>query len=124
MLTPVAPLAGTCRPSLEQDYYEVLNDARTEIIDVRSDPIVRIVEKGVQLKSGRVVELDVLVCATGFDTHSGVYRKIDITGVKGQKLADKWSLQNGVSSNLGMTIRGFPNLFYVRPLAATGSITR
>jgi len=115
LLAPKEPFHtfGTRRPSLEQDYYEVLNDARTEIIDVRSDPIVRIVEKGVQLKSGRVVELDVLVCATGFDTHSGVYRKIDITGVKGQKLADKWSLQNGVSSNLGMTIRGFPNLFYL-----------
>lgn len=65
-LTPPHPF-GAKRPSLEQHYYEVLNGSNIEVIDVSgsASPIIEIMERGVRTKEG-VVEVDVIVLATGF----------------------------------------------------------
>lgn len=75
-LTPPHPF-GTKRPALEQHYYEVLNGSNVEIIDVSdsASPIIEITEKGVRTKEG-IVEVDVIVLATGFVTPSIMWMSI------------------------------------------------
>ena len=48
----------------------------------------------------RDYEFDIIVYATGFDAITGAFDKIDIQGVGGEKLADKW--RDGPSTYLGM----------------------
>ena len=47
--------------------------------------------------------------ATGFDAVTGAYDRIDIRGVGGQTLRDKWA--DGPVTYLGMQVAGFPNMF-------------
>jgi cyclohexanone monooxygenase len=51
------------------------------------------------------------VLATGFDAMTGALTQIDITGVAGQKLKEKW--RNGPRAYLGLVAAGFPNMFLI-----------
>ena len=53
-------------------------------------------------------EFDVIVYATGFDAITGAYDHVDIQGIGGERLRDKW--REGPSTFLGVFIHGFPNL--------------
>lgn len=65
-------------------------------------------------------DLDVIIFATGFDAVTGSFDRIDITGVNGQKLADRWA--DGPTTYLGVHVDGFPNMFMVGgPLASVGN---
>ena len=76
-------------------------------------PIERISETGVQLggAAGDEIELDALVLATGFDAMTGALAKIDIRGVGGGTLCDKWAA--GPRAYLGFMVSDFPNLFTI-----------
>jgi cation diffusion facilitator CzcD-associated flavoprotein CzcO len=63
--------------------------------------------RGVKTKD-REVELDILVLATGFDFLTGGLTSIDILGMNGETLREKWS--NGSRAHLGMASAHFPNL--------------
>src|SRR4029078_466453 len=54
---------------------------------------------------------DLLVLATGFDANTGGMTAIDIRGLDGRSLADRWS--GGVDTSLGMAVAGFPNLLFL-----------
>ena len=56
-------------------------------------------------------ELDSVVFATGFDAMTGALDRIDIRGLGGLKLKDKW--RDGPRTYLGLATVGFPNLFIV-----------
>jgi cation diffusion facilitator CzcD-associated flavoprotein CzcO len=99
------------RPCGEDGYYEAFNRANVSLIDVKSDPIAEITETGVKLASGAEHELDVLIAATGFDAGAGGLLRIDIRGRDGLKLKDVWA--HGVEAHLGLTTRGFPNMFFI-----------
>ena len=49
---------------------------------------------------------DMIVYATGFDAITGAFDRIDIRGVGGQRLRDKWA--GGPRTYLGLQIAGFP----------------
>jgi len=108
MLTPRDHGFGTRRVPLETDYYEVYNQPNVELVDVLENPIERITPRGVVV-AGREHVLDTLVYATGFDAITGALSRIDIRGVGGQSLADKWA--DGPLTYLGFSSAGFPNLF-------------
>ena len=55
-------------------------------------------------------ELDVLIFATGFDAMTGTLTNIDIVGRDGITLRDRWN-RDGLKSNLGIGVHGFPNFF-------------
>ena len=76
-------------------------------MDTKATPIERITETGLRT-SDREFDFDVIVYATGFDAFTGAYDRIDIRGVGGQKLSDKWA--NGPVTYLGMLVHGFPNM--------------
>ena len=98
---------GTKRPSLEQWYYEVFNQDNVTLVDVREQPIQEITATGVRTAE-RLHELDVLVLATGFDSSTGGFTQIDIRGSKGTSLKETWV--EGVRTQLGIAVPGFPNL--------------
>ena len=109
---------GTKRPSLEQWYFEVFNQANVTLVDVRDSPICEVTAAGVVTAEGEHT-LDMLVLATGFDALTGGLTQIDIRGINGSSLAEKWS--DGVKDHLGLAVSGFPNMFILYgPLAPAG----
>jgi hypothetical protein len=56
----------------------------------------------------RDYDFDIIVYATGFDAITGAFDHMDIQGVGGARLRDKWN--DGPSTFLGVLIHGFPNL--------------
>ena len=52
-------------------------------------------------------EVDVLVIACGFDGATGSITQIDIRGLDGTSIKDKWT--KGVYTNLGIMTANFPN---------------
>ena len=57
---------GCKRISLENGFYEIFNRENVELVDLKSTPVVEVTEKGIRT-SEKEIELDVVVCATGFD---------------------------------------------------------
>jgi cation diffusion facilitator CzcD-associated flavoprotein CzcO len=99
---------GTRRVPMETHYYEAYNQDNVTLVDIKEAPIERITPKGIKTTDGEY-ELDMIIYATGFDAVMGALNRIDIRGVGGQKLKDKWA--NGPRTYLGMQTVGFPNLF-------------
>lgn len=102
---------GVKRISLEQAYWEVFNQDNVELVDLRENPIERVIGEGVMTRDGTVHALDALVLATGFDMVSGGITAIDIKNAQDVKLRDQW--KPGVAAYLGSMTHGFPNMFFV-----------
>src|SRR5439155_8828389 len=61
--------------------------------------------------------------ATGFDAITGAFDPIDISGVDGTSLKEKW--QDGPQTFLGILVDGFPNMAMVMgPHAGLGNFPR
>ncbi|MGH3564366.1 MAG: flavin-containing monooxygenase, partial [Mycobacterium sp.] len=93
---------GTRRVPLQTGYYDAFNRDNVEIVDVNADPIDRVTENGVKLKSGAEHDVDILIMATGFDGVSGPLSRIDIRGRNNQSLADEW--RKDIRTTLGLQV--------------------
>ena len=71
-------------------------------------PIKRIVPTGVELTDGRVIPLDVIICATGYDTT--YHYPFEILGLDGRALNDRWTKH--AEAYLTVVVDGFPNMFF------------
>ncbi|MDO9294620.1 NAD(P)/FAD-dependent oxidoreductase [Bradyrhizobium sp.] len=98
---------GVQRVPLETNYFEAYNRPNVHLVDISETPIERITESGLRT-SARDYEFDIIVYSTGFDAITGAYDQIDIRGIGGEKLSEKW--KDGPSTFLGMLVHGFPNL--------------
>ena len=101
---------GMKRPCLDTNYYETFNEPHVHLVNLRRTPIVDMSASSVKT-ADKDIELDALVLATGFDAMTGTLARIDIRGVGGKTLAQKWA--DGPITYLGITAAGFPNLFMV-----------
>ncbi|KAK5127043.1 hypothetical protein LTR85_008402 [Meristemomyces frigidus] len=101
---------GGKRLSLEQDYYEQMDKPNVTLVNVRKNNVSHVVENGIVTEDGTLHEVDVLAVATGFDSLTGGYKDLDITGLEGVKLAEKWKM--GTYTYLGMSVANFPNFLY------------
>jgi len=99
---------GGKRPSLEQNYYEQMDKPHVKIVPVKHNPISRVTEKGIVTEDGTLHEVDIIALATGFDSVTGGLKDIELTGLNGEVLAEKWRM--GTYTYLGMTVANFPNL--------------
>lgn len=99
---------GTRRVPLEGGYYEAFNQSNVTLVDVNHNPIEYIHEKGIKTKE-QDFEFDVIIYATGFDAITGSFSKVDIRGLGGKSLNEKWA--RGLETFLGITAHGFPNMF-------------
>lgn len=100
---------GCKRISLENGYYEIFSQPNVTLVDLTKTPIIEVTESGIRTTTGEI-KLDCIVSATGFDSFTGGLKNIDITGIGGQKLAQKW--EKGTKTYLGMSVSGFPNMFF------------
>ena len=99
---------GVQRVPLETHYLEAYNRDNVQLVDISETPIERVTETGLRA-SERDYDFDIIVYATGFDAMTGAFDHIDIQGVGGARLRDKW--RDGPSTYLGMMVHGFPNMF-------------
>ncbi|WP_431879808.1 flavin-containing monooxygenase [Amycolatopsis sacchari] len=90
-------------------YYATFNRDNVHLVDVKSTPISAVTSRGLMVGDTEY-ELDVLIFATGFDAMTGTLTSIDIVGRDGLVLRDKWATE-GLCSNLGISVHGFPNFF-------------
>jgi cation diffusion facilitator CzcD-associated flavoprotein CzcO len=97
---------GVQRVPMETSYFEVYNRDNVHLVDISETPIEEITEAGLRTTE-RDYEFDIIVYATGFDAITGAFDRIDIQGVGGARLRDKW--KEGPSTFLGMLVHGFPN---------------
>lgn len=109
LLSPTTYSFNGKRVPTGHNYYAAFNKPNVHLIDVASQPISRISERGVVVGDTEY-ELDVLIFATGFDAMTGTLTNIDIVGRGGRTLREKW-LADGLKSNLGINANGFPNFF-------------
>jgi cation diffusion facilitator CzcD-associated flavoprotein CzcO len=113
---------GTRRVPMETKYYEIYNQPNVSLVDLNETPIERITPTGIKT-SAQEYAFDIIIYATGFDAITGAFDQIDIRGVDGQRLKDRW--KNGPETYLGMTVDGFPNMMMlVGPHMALGNIPR
>ncbi len=113
---------GTRRVPLETRYYEVYNQPNVKLIDINETPIERITPAGIKTSDAEY-EFDMIIYATGFDAITGSFDRIDIRGIDGQRLKDKW--QAGPQTYLGILVEGFPNMLMVMgPHAGLGNFPR
>lgn len=113
---------GTRRVPLETGYYEVYNHDNVRLVDLLDTPIQRITPNGIQTSDAEYA-FDIIVYATGFDAVTGSFDRIDIRGVNGQRLKDRW--QHGPETYLGVMVNGFPNMMMlIGPHMALGNIPR
>ncbi|KIV91865.1 hypothetical protein PV10_06356 [Exophiala mesophila] len=99
------------RPLCDAGYFEQFNRPNVDIVHLRETPIVSIRPQGIETTAG-LVELDVIVFATGFDAIDGSYNRIRIRGRDGLTLKEKWE-PRGPTSYLGVAVPSFPNLFLI-----------
>jgi cation diffusion facilitator CzcD-associated flavoprotein CzcO len=118
---------GTRRVPLESGYFEVYNQPNVKLIDITETPIERITPKGIKTlgikTSDAEYEFDIIIYATGFDAITGSFDRIDIRGVDGVSLKEKW--KEGPQTFLGILVDGFPNMLMVMgPHAGLGNFPR
>ncbi|GLB41651.1 putative pyridine nucleotide-disulphide oxidoreductase [Lyophyllum shimeji] len=88
-------------------YLEALGKENVEVV---YGDIERITERGcVTAVDGAEHELDVLICATGFNT--SYMPRFGVVGEGGRSMKQEWAKE--AKSYLGMAVAGFPNYFLV-----------
>ena len=108
ILAPLEPphAFGTKRPSLEQNFYEMLDKPENDVVDIKKTPIVEVTETGIKTEDGKLREFDVIALATGFDSVTGGMKNMGLQDVDGVQLNERW--KEGTWSYLGMSCSGFP----------------
>ncbi len=109
---------GAKRLCSETNYYETFNHDNVSLFDVKEAPIETLTENGIQTRHGEEC-YDAIVFATGYDAMTGALSSIDIRGIDGCSLKDKWKKK--ASTYLGLQVAGFPNLLMIA--AGPGSPT-
>jgi cation diffusion facilitator CzcD-associated flavoprotein CzcO len=98
------------RPPIDTGYFDAFNRDNVSLVDVRANPIERILPHGVQTSAGEY-PLDIIVFATGFDAMTGPLLRLNIQGRDGVTLREAWA--SGPRTYLGLQVSGFPNLFTI-----------
>jgi cation diffusion facilitator CzcD-associated flavoprotein CzcO len=106
------------RPSFSNTFYKTLNLPHVDLI---TEPIERITKNSIVTADGKEREIDVLICATGYNVFN---RKCvpgyEIVGRDGRNLGEFWE-QNRYQAYEGATVPGFPNLFlFMGPYSTAG----
>ncbi|GAB3515992.1 flavin-containing monooxygenase [Phytohabitans suffuscus] len=115
-LTPTEP-PGCKRIPKSPDYYQVVQRDNVECV---FGGIQRVEPEGIVDESGTLHPLDVIVYATGFDTHAYM-RPMNVTGPDGVTVDQLWS--EGVYSYRGVGLPGMPNFFLLNgPFAPVNSV--
>ena len=92
---------------VSHNFYDSIQVPQAELV---TEPIERVEAGGVRTTDGRLHELDVLVCATGFHVDAFM-RPMSIRGLDGVMLDEVW--KDRPSAYMSVGIPGFPNFFMI-----------
>ncbi|KAH8666993.1 putative MoxY [Xylariales sp. PMI_506] len=106
---------GCRRPSPGNGYLEALKEPNVNVITRKE--IARVEPRGLVLETGELVEVDVIICATGFDLS---YRpRFPIVGTNDKNLQDMWD--GRPAAYLSLAAADMPNYFmFLGPNAPVG----
>jgi cation diffusion facilitator CzcD-associated flavoprotein CzcO len=99
---------GCKRRIYDSGYLEALHRPNITLTD---EPAVEILENGVRLRTGEVVEADVIVLANGFQMND-LLQGVDVVGRRGKTLKEHWEEFGGLEAYNSTSLNGFPNFFF------------
>jgi cation diffusion facilitator CzcD-associated flavoprotein CzcO len=99
---------GCKRVLPSNDYFPVFNRPNVHLVDGGA---VSVTETGVVDRDGVEREVDVIIFATGFQVMERL-GTLKVSGRDGADLAETFD-EHGLESYLGITVSGFPNLFFL-----------
>jgi len=110
------------RPCFHDAYLQSFNEPGTRLIDTDGKGVERITEKGFVV-AGIEYEVDCIIYASGFEVGTEYTRRagFDMTGRDGLKLSEAWA--QGMRSQHGIHVHGFPNAFFVQPTQGANLIS-
>ncbi len=97
--------AACKRLVISPDFYDAIQQPAVELV---TDEIERVEEKGVRTRDGRLHELDVLVLATGFRADQFM-RPMEVISRSGKRLDELWAERP--SAYLSISVPDLPNFF-------------
>ncbi|PGH36540.1 cyclohexanone monooxygenase [[Emmonsia] crescens] len=102
------------RPCFHDEYLPTFNRDNVTLVDTDGKGIERITETGIVV-NGEEIQLDCIIYATGFEFSTDYSKRIgiEIKGLNGTTLTEKWEDGEKTSTYHGLWSRGFPNLFIV-----------
>lgn len=106
------------RPLLDHGWFRTV---RRDDVEIVNDGIREITENAVVTQSGREIEADVLLVATGFQPLNLV-SPMEVHGRSGRTLRETWGPEDA-KAHLGISVADFPNFFLLlgpNSLAAAG----
>ncbi|KAK0737907.1 hypothetical protein B0T18DRAFT_394300 [Schizothecium vesticola] len=98
---------GCKRRVFDTGYLEALDRENVILTD---EPAVEVVENGVRLRSGEVVDADIIVLANGFEMNE-LLEGVEVVGVGGETLHGKWEKIGGLGAYKTFCVAGFPNFY-------------
>lgn len=100
---------GCKRPTFSNTYYPVFNRSNVELV---TEGIDHIEPDGIVSRTGKKRLIDTLILATGFSMWKENFPAVKVTGKQGKDLRQWWQ-ESGYQSYEGLSLPGFPNLFYL-----------
>lgn len=108
---------GCKRPTFSNSYYPTFNRPNVSLV---TDGIARIEADGIVTRDGSKRVIDTLILATGYSLWEENFPALPVTG-KGGKDLGSWWRNSEFQSFEGLSLPGFPNLFYLSgPYAYNG----
>ncbi|OUR89083.1 hypothetical protein A9Q81_22450 [Gammaproteobacteria bacterium 42_54_T18] len=99
---------GCKRPAVSNEYLKTFNRNNVDLV---TDGISEITEKGLKTADGVEHELDVIILATGFKTlELGNAPSFEVIGLEGTELGQFWH-DNRYQAYYGVSVPKFPNYF-------------
>ena len=120
---------GLRRVPLESGYFEVYNDPKVHLVSLRDTPFQKATERGLVTSDGKEHELDILICATGFNAITGAFSDIEWQGKDNRPLISNdssavWAGHKAQTFHW-ITAQSMPNLIMVLgPHQPFGNIPR
>lgn len=109
-MTPVAP-PYSARPIIIDTDYSIYDALLRDNVTLLTDPIERVTRKGIEVKGGSEIPLDIIVYATGFKANDFLW-PMEIRGRERQRIEELWQ-KDGARAYLGTMLPGFPNFFMI-----------
>ncbi|KAL5366664.1 hypothetical protein BJX96DRAFT_44220 [Aspergillus floccosus] len=105
---------GCRRPTPGNGYLEALGQENVRVV---TDSISEIVPEGIKLATGEIIQVDVFICATGFDI--SFQPRYPVMGRNGISLKDQW--KQFPAAYLSLAVPNFPNHFmFLGPSSPVG----
>ncbi|MFM8354500.1 MAG: flavin-containing monooxygenase, partial [Gammaproteobacteria bacterium] len=110
------------RPCFHDEYLRAFNRPGVHLLDTDGQGVQRITERGVVV-AGIEYPVDCIIYASGFEVGTEWHRRagFDPVGRGGQRLSAYWA--NGMRTQHGIHVQGFPNAFFVQPTQGANLIS-